>query len=405
MRKILSAVGVLFMCAGVLWAEGYQVNLQSSRQTGMGHTGTGLNLGASSIHFNPGALAMMEQNFEVSGGMSAIVLKNTFQKQNALYQSTTDNPISTPFYGYVAGRVTDKLVIGLGVTTPFGNTLNWGNDWDGRFLVQEISLKAIYVQPTLSYKLTDGISIGAGFVAAYGDVSLKKAINFEDAAGEGQAHLTGSTIAYGYNAGVFVQATSDLSVGVSFRSTVNMTMDEGEATFRAPASLSGQLINTAFQSEMPMPGSLTLGTGWQVTDKLLIAADLQYVLWAQYEELAFDFEAATVPDSKSVRNFNNTFVYRLGAEYNASEWLTARVGFTYDSTPISDGYLTPETPGANKINLTAGATFRLSERLTADVSFLYIEALERQGGDDATQFYGKYKSAAFIPGFGLNYSF
>ena len=35
------------------FAEGYQVNVLSTKQTGMGHVGTGMKLGAESMHFNP----------------------------------------------------------------------------------------------------------------------------------------------------------------------------------------------------------------------------------------------------------------------------------------------------------------------------------------------------------------
>ena len=38
MRKLFALFGVLFAAAA--FAEGYQVNLQSTRQAGMGHVGT-----------------------------------------------------------------------------------------------------------------------------------------------------------------------------------------------------------------------------------------------------------------------------------------------------------------------------------------------------------------------------
>ena len=38
------------------FAEGYQVNVLSTKQTGMGHVGTGMKLGAESMHFNPAGL-------------------------------------------------------------------------------------------------------------------------------------------------------------------------------------------------------------------------------------------------------------------------------------------------------------------------------------------------------------
>ncbi|GAO28696.1 long-chain fatty acid transport protein [Geofilum rubicundum JCM 15548] len=311
MRRLISFcfMAVLAMNG---WAEGYQINLQGARQIGMGHTGTGLNFGASSIHFNPGALGFLSSTTEFSAGGSAIFSNNTFQKSGSGYLHESDNPVGTPFYFYGASRINDRLVAGIGITTPFGNSLVWGDDWDGRYLIQDISLKAIFFQPTVAYQLNEWISVGAGFVLAYGDVELHKALPVQNENGDGQAELTGKTTAFGYNAGIFLQATPEFSLGLSYRSTIDMEMSEGEARFKVPASLSGQFPKTSFNAALPMPGGIQLGAGWQATEKLLIAADLQYVLWSTYEELNFDFEAESVPDSYNVRNFENTLIYRMG---------------------------------------------------------------------------------------------
>src|SRR5690606_20937229 len=110
--------------------------------------------------------------------------------------------------------------------------------------IQDIALKAIFFQPTLAYQLNDKVSVGAGFVFAYGDVELHKALPVQNANGDGQAELAGKTTAFGFNAGVFVQATPELSLGLSYRSTIDMEMTEGDAKFSVPASLSGRFPET-----------------------------------------------------------------------------------------------------------------------------------------------------------------
>lgn len=403
--RSLFIISVLALMAGTMRAEGYQVNLQSARQNGMGHTGTGLNLGAASLHFNPGALSFMTADTEFSGGGTAIFSNNTFQKAGSDYVFESDNPVSTPFYLYGAKRFNERLVGGLSVTTPFGNSLVWGDDWDGRFLIQDIALKAIFVQPTVSYRLNEKWSVGAGLVFAYGDVLLNKALPVQGGEGDGQVELSGKTTSFGANAGIYFQASEALSLGLSYRSTVNMEMDEGEAKFTVPASLRGQFPNTTFSAAMPMPGSITFGAGWQVNERLLLAADVQHVLWSSYKDLNFEFEADEVPDSYNVRNYENTTIGRVGAEYLVSDLLTARLGFAYDPTPIPDGLLTPETPGANKPNVTSGLTLRPSSKLSVDAAFQFIWAEERSGGFDPANYYGTYNTNAVLLSIGLNYAF
>lgn len=407
-KTLLICFLVLYQVA--LKAEGYQVNLQSQRQIGMGHTGTGLSLSASSMHFNPGALAQMSSKYDFSGGANVIFSHNTFQKQSpSLYQAESDNPVGTPFFFYGAGKVSDKLVVGLSVTTPYGNSLKWGDNWDGRYLIQDISLKAIFLQPTVSYKIVDNLSIGAGFVVAYGDVNMSKALPLMDQNGkEGAVHLSGNTISYGFNAGVYYKPVNDLSIGINYRSKVVMKVEGGDAIFNVPASLSGNFPkNNKFTAELPMPANLTLGLGWQVSEKLLLAADFQYVFWSAYEDLSFDFEqnTETLSDSYNPRNFENSMVYRLGAEYELSKSINLRAGIYYDETPIQEGYLTPETPGTNKIGLSAGVSWYVTEKLSIDASVLYIHGEDREDGYQPANFYGTYASNAFIPGIGVSYSF
>lgn len=408
MKKL---VATLVLCIPALWVhgEGYQVNLQGSRQIGMGHTGTGLYNGSSGIHFNPGSLGFMDKKMEFSMGVSTIFGKNTFQKEfPSTYVAKSDNPVGTPLYFYGAGKIGEKLVIGLGITTPYGNSLKWDENWDGRYLIQDISLKAFYIQPTVAYRLTEKLSLGAGFVLATGDVVLHKALPLADSQEEGQVELDGSTMNYGYNVGVFFKASEKLSLGIDYRSEIMMKVDGGKANFTVPASMQANFpANNTFSAELPMPANLVFGVGFKPNDKLTLAVDLQYVFWSTYESLNFDFEnnTATLQDSENIRNFENTMVYRFGAEYLVSSKLTGRIGFAYDNTPIPENYLTPETPGNDKLNFSAGLSYQVTDRLSFDASFLFIKALERKDGYAPADFYGTYNTTAVIPGFGINYSF
>ncbi len=405
MSKIALLCGFL-MLGLQLHAEGYQVNLQSNRQTGMGHTGTGLMLGASSMHFNPGALSFLDKKYDFSLGGSLIFSNNTFQKQSpSVYKAKSDNPLGTPFYFYGATKLNDKLAVGLSVTTPYGNSLSWGEDWDGKYLIQDISLRAIFIQPTVSYKLSDKLGLGLGFMAVNGNVDLNKALPVQSANGDATVNINGNTWAFGFNAGLSFQANEKLSLGLSYRSKVLVELDGGDADFSVPAPLGGLYPDTKFDSELPMPANITLGVGYQVNSKLLLAFDLQYVEWSSYESLNFDFEEPTVPDSHNQRDFENTMVYRLGAEYTLNEKVQFRGGIYYDSTPIPEDLLTPETPGTNKIGMSLGLGYQINDKLSLDASLLYIHGEKREDGYKPLDFYGTYYSNAVIPGIGINYSF
>ena len=230
----------------------------------------------------------------------------------------------------------------------------------------------------------------------------------ESADGEGGVNLKGSTTAYGYNLGLFFRVSPKLTAGVNYRAEVLMKLEGGDAIFTVPPSMAGSFPdNNTFYAELPMPSNLTFGIGWKTTDKLLLALDIQSVGWSSYDELTFDFEqnTAALQDSENPRNFENTMIYRIGAEYAALESLKIRAGIYYDETPIPSDYLTPETPGTNKTGISTGFSWDLNANLTVDASLLYIAGEEREDGYAPLNFYGTYNTSAWIPGIGLSWSF
>ena len=283
--KILALLGSTLL-TGTAMAGGYQVNLASQRQIGMGHTGTGLNTGTSSIFFNPGAMAQARNGVTI--GASFISSKIAYQAPESNTTIQADNPTGTPFHVYGVYGITDKFKAGIGVYTPFGSTVRWGDEWNGRFGLNELSLQAIYVQPTVSYQLTDKLGVGAGLTVAFGSVNLQRSLPVRNSNGdEGKIELDGgANTAFGFNAGIFFQPTEKLSLGLNYRSKVELEVEEGDVTFsNIPAAASANFQpGTQFSASLPMPATLTLGIGFTPSDKLTLAVDISRVEWSAYEE-------------------------------------------------------------------------------------------------------------------------
>jgi len=232
MKKITLITLVLCLFGASVFAGGYQVRLQGHRQTSMGLIGVSLFGDASNLFYNPAGLSKMNTKYSFLVGGSGIFSTTAFGLENSVYTTQTDNPVGTPFFFYGAGMVTEKLGVGVGVYTPFGSSANWGEDWAGAHLIQDISMKAIFIQPTVSYKINDMFSIGAGFIFTTGSVEINKAVAFNSATTMGQANLSGNAEnGYGFNVGVTVTPNDQWSIGIDYRSEIIMKMKGGDATF------------------------------------------------------------------------------------------------------------------------------------------------------------------------------
>ena len=121
-KLLLPLLGILPLLS---FAGGFQVNLQGTKQTGMGHLGTSFHLGASSAYFNPAMMGLDSNKFSIEAGANFIMSSVQFQNGRTGVSEFTDNPLGTPFYLYATYKINDKLSAGLSVYTPFGSTVVW----------------------------------------------------------------------------------------------------------------------------------------------------------------------------------------------------------------------------------------------------------------------------------------
>lgn len=404
MKRLL--IPILGLMPLISLAGGYQVNLQGNKQTGMGHLGTSFYLGASSAYFNPAMMGLDSNKLSFEVGGSAIFGSVSYQNQETGISESTDNPVGTPFYFYGTYKINEKLSAGLGVYTPFGNSVKWGDDWSGKNLIQDISLQAIYIQPTLSYNISDKLSFGAGLTYVLGSFDINRAVP-APIGNNNSSNLQGDETGIGFNTGIYFKATEKLSLGLTYRSQVDIELENGDIDFTVDPALASSFPDGKFAATLPLPATTTLGLAYRVSDKLLLSVEGSFVEWSAYKSLDFDFEnnTASLEDSENPRNYDDAIIVRIGGEYLVQEGFALRAGFYYDQSPITDEYFNPETPNSDNLGFTAGFSYAITANLGVDASFLYIAGLERESTYKPANFSGKYKGAVVIPGIGLNYKF
>lgn len=411
MMKPAFLIGAAFVISLQTFAGGFQINLQGQKQIGMGHTGTGLLLDNASILFNPGAVSFLDSLRGISFGTSFIFGRTTYlEPYPGTYTEHIEKHIGTPLTLYAVYKFNKyaKWNAGLGIYTPFGSKIQWPDNWKGQFLIREIDLKTFFIQPTASYKLNDKIGLGIGFIYAIGNFSLRKAVPIQDASGNyGEGNLNGKASGYGFNAGIYIKAGSKLSIGFDYRSQVSVRVDGGTADFKVASSVSQYFPQTTFSTQLNLPQNISGGIGYVVNTKLKLALDVNFIGWQSYDSLIIDFTDNTdkLKDIHSARMYQNTLIYRIGAQYQLKEKWTVRMGAYFDTSPVKAGYLTPETPDANKLGITFGASFIVTKKIHIDASLLYIEGMKRTDTNIETQFGGTYKSRAVSPGISLEYIF
>ncbi|MCX6247898.1 MAG: outer membrane protein transport protein [Bacteroidetes bacterium] len=417
MRKVTLLLLCIFITALNSFAGGYQVGLHSTRNIGMGLIGTSLSYDASALFYNPGGAPFIDSKFSISGGATFLMARATYQSQDQVYQEHMNHDMNYPFYFYFAYKPIKDLSIGLAVNTPYGLSMSWPDTWQGRYLIQSVKFSAVTIQPTVSYKFKDIVGIGAGFVISYGNVTLSKAVPISGSGNtDGQANIKGSTVKYGYNIGVMVHPIKKLSLGIDYRSRIDMAVKDAKAEFTVPVSVATKFPNMNVDVTLPLPANLDFGISYEIGEKWMIGLGLNYVFWNVYDSLAFDFKTPT-PNTTSVAShqasaklYTNRLITRLGAQYKINPMFTVRAGGYYDPTPIPSDRLDPMLPGSNEIGLTCGLSIYPTKGLSIDASFEYLMGSERSGisspdENGSHNFAGTYSTVFYMPGIGLTYNF
>lgn len=404
MRKLL--LGLLLASPSLLWAQGSQVNTQSQKAVGMAGAGSALFVDESSIFYSPGALAKMNGN-AVSANVSAIMYRSAFREAGANDIYDTKFKITPPFSVFAAFSPEGaRWKAGLGIYTPFGGSVNWGEEWPGKYELNHLQMRAIYIQPTISYKITENLGIGAGFVYNLGLVDLSRSLPVSGPDGKsGRAELSGTGSGTGFNVGAHYNLEDVFALSVSYRSKVNTKLKNGDAEFTVPDALASSFPNTTFNAELPLPASLNIGLSFPVSSKVDIAADATFLNYSVYKKLVFDYKDNTpvLTDTEQEKNYKNGFSGKIGVNYQTTPKLAVRAGMGYVVSPVRAEFVSPETPDNDRIMGSIGFTYGISDKWELSGAYVLQHLKSRHVTSVATGLSGIYETNIHAPGISLTY--
>ena len=405
-------------CAfGTAYSGGYRASLQGQKALGMGHTGVAMGESAETVFFNPAGMTQLEGKASFSGGFTLVDSDIEYYNADTNASATADNPLAVVPNLYYTRKFSEQLSYGFGIYAPFGSTVEWPADWAGSHLVNDISLAAVFFQPTVAWKFNEQYSVGFGLNYASGGVEFDRNLNTSLANANGdRAKITldaSGVDAFGANLGFMANINDKLRLGVNYRSEIMLKARNQSADFEnVPDSLAATFADTTFDAEIPLPAELTLGLSYQHDDKTTVAVDVNFTDWSVYEELRIDFDSG-IPASVNARGYEDTTTFRVGVQHHRNERWTLRGGVYYDQSPIVSGLYAPESPRNDNAALTLGATYNHSPRLAFDVSaftLLFKEvtnSYDQYAESDGTlsPFGGTYLSSVNGIGLGVSYNY
>lgn len=410
-RYVIAALTL--MSAADVFGAGYQLNLQGVRQMATGGAGTAWPWDASTIFYNPGGLGRLKS---IQGYASLGLYMPSTAYGSSMSTARTHPQTFAPFNIYFGGPIQEdsKFALGLGVYSTSHIGAEWDDDWQGSHMVRSIRFKATMFQPTISYRLGDFMSVGAGFVYGAGTFDMNYALPYHGMLGpqsnlgdNGEANLHANANGVGFNLGIQMRPSDNLQFGLTYRSQVVMNIVGGRASFTTPLSLQGDYPNTSFDSYLPLPQVASFGMGVRASERLTLLLDLNYTGWKSHDSMRINFEQHTdrLQNMHTPRHYKNTLTARIGGNYKISKVVSAMLGGYYDPTPVTKGYVSPDMPDADRVALTAGLAIKPMPRFTILAGFEGMTSVKRTASYDYGGFSGTYKTQSATTSLAVYYNF
>lgn len=317
--------------------------------------------------FNPAALGKVE-TFELGGAISGI-FPGVEGEVRGGGQKVSPGVIGVlPSLAFGA-RVSEDLVLGLGVHSPFGLTTQYDDNFIGAADALRSELITIAVSGMAAYDVTPDLTIGISGSVIYNDPQLTSAVGVDANGNVLEGKLNATEITFAGSIGALWDITDRTRVGIAYNSGYDIVTGGVLSAFTptgAPVDLDGS-------AKISLPMSISVGLRHEVTEKLTLLGEFEWANWSEFDEIAVDVPAlAPNNDIGEVTDYRDSIFVALGAEYEWDDALTLRTGFAYDQTPTQRATRSARIPDANRIWASVGFTYQISDAMKVDAGYSAI---------------------------------
>ncbi|MDP3030332.1 MAG: outer membrane protein transport protein [Deltaproteobacteria bacterium] len=395
------------------FAAGFAILQQGTAPMAQGNAFVAQADDPSAIFFNPAGINQLKGT-QVYLGATAIAPRAEYKGLGT--KSRTESHVYLPLQFYLTHELTTDLAVGLGVFSPFGLGTKWDDGWAGRYVATSSDLNTFSVNPVLSWKASEKLSVAGGVNVMRAEADLRKKLDLSRfGLPDGNQLFKGADYGYGYNLGLLYQLTPATNIGLSYRSEVKVKID-GDAEYSVDPKVAAFFPNGGAHSQFVFPPSLFAGVAYKGLAPWVFECDLTWTGWSTFEELrvTLDRPVSSPPKSVSVqpRNWNDVFAYRFGVNYKWDEAITIRAGYIFDESPVPDETMDPSIPDADRHIFCLGGDYRLKD-FTIGIAYNYVLGKKRDKhntigadivpGDNRAN--GEYQQTSHSLAVSISYSF
>jgi len=380
-----SAAGAA-LCAGLVLstaahAGAFAVREQSSYYQGMSFAGAAAGDDLSSMFWNSAAAAAAP-GINVQANAALVVPHTEVEADPSstfvagLGLDTDSGEIGDPTFvpaTYANYQFSERLFLGVGLNSQYGFSTKPDNlNFAGTPIATTSEIFSVTINPNVAYKITPDITVGVGLQVLYADVRLRSS-NATLITGDDGREVEVDDWAVGATAGITWQPTSGTSIGVGYRSHINVEAD-GTCTGIGPSAGPGGgcPTPTSVEAELTLPDLVTASFSQRVGERWKVLGTIEWTNWSQVGKQAnFVDDQGNVVDIFPL-GYDDGWYFSGGVEYAWRPDTILRAGLGYEISPISDEARSPSLPDNDRVWLSAGFSTKLSESTKVDFGYSHL---------------------------------
>jgi long-chain fatty acid transport protein len=378
--------------AASAYAAGFALLEQNASGVGNAYAGSAaIAEDASTVFFNPAGMTLLP-------GPQVVVAGHGVNVDTKFSGTASTAPIPFAALGtntggnagdlalipnlYFAMPIGERLALGIGLSAPFGLKTEYDDDWLGRYQGIKSDLKTMNVNPSIAYKVSDTISLGAGLNYQKAEADLTNAV-FLGAPGEGRARLEADDDGWGWNIGALFQVSPDMRIGAAYRSAIDYTLD---GTISATTLTGVTVVDLPAEADVTFPDSFTLSVVQRFGEQWELLGDLSYTRWSEIDTITVVETTGGTTRDELEFDFRDAWRVALGLNYHRSSNWTFKGGLAWDQAPVTDSNRTVRLPDTDRVWLAIGAKYRFGKSSAIDVGYAHLFVSDADIDRTRTQF-------------------
>jgi long-chain fatty acid transport protein len=403
MINIHKIIGLSVITSGLLCASGWRIPEQSANSVALSGAYIANANGAEASYYNPANISFNENTTEAEISVMGIALSaidytdNQNGTRTSAYNgsSKTESFLIPTLFMSTEDYNNDGIRYGFSITAPGGLSKRWDSTYQ-KNSAEEFSLKIVELNPTISYKISNKLSIAGGVRLVHSEGVVKSdgivasLSSSTIIAGTVTRDMHGDSQDFGYNLALSYLPSNDATIGVTYRSKIDLT-EEGKAdlsngawVIAAGQAGAGTVVQAPSSMEnidasvtVPLPAVLTFSYAHRLNDTTIeLTYDRTY--WSAYKNLDFDYGTTlnnavltSAFDDPKAREWKDTDAFRIGVTHRYNDFLTVMIGYGQDGNPAPEENIGYELPDSDARFYSFGLDYKLDKKSSLGFGYLY----------------------------------